>query len=93
MRRCHKCQAVVDLESVFFRDECGKCGSDLHVCLNCEFYDEGKSNRCREPQAEYVRERDRANYCSFFRFKEESGRKEGRGEAERLWESLFKKNQ
>jgi hypothetical protein len=91
MKRCHKCLGAVDLESVFFRDECSACGSDLHVCLNCLFYDEGKANRCRESQAEYVRERDRANYCSFFQFKDDVEKRSGKAEGEKLWESLFKK--
>jgi hypothetical protein len=91
MKRCHRCRNAVDLEAVMFRDECGHCGWDLHVCLNCLFYDEGKANRCREPQAEPVRERDRANYCTFFRFTAEEDKQSGRVEAEKLWESLFKK--
>ncbi len=90
MRKCHKCGKVVELEAVMFRDDCDGCGWDLHVCLNCLFYDEGRANRCREPQAEPVRERDRANYCTFFRFKENGEKRSGRQEAEKLWENLFK---
>lgn len=73
------------------REVCPLCGSDLHVCLNCIFYDEGKANKCREAQAEYVREKDRANYCDYFRFKEEAAKGSGREEAERLFSELFKK--
>ncbi|MGZ3691505.1 MAG: hypothetical protein ACXVAX_08375 [Pseudobdellovibrio sp.] len=43
-----------------------KCRSDLHVCKNCEFYDPKSYNECREPSADVVREKERANYCDFF---------------------------
>jgi hypothetical protein len=53
-----------------------------------------RSKACREPQSEMVKEKDRANYCDFFRFGD-SG-KEGVGgsakdEAERLFRELFQK--
>jgi hypothetical protein len=79
------------MEEVSFRGECPQCRSDIHVCLNCIFYDEGKANRCREPQADYVKERDRANYCEYFMFKDDQAEKSGKEEAERLWENIFKK--
>lgn len=91
MSRCHKCNGPVDVDFIGFRDDCRSCSADLHVCLNCRFYDPGKENRCREPQAESVRERDRANYCTYFRFKDEAAKQTGRTEAEKLWEDLFKK--
>ncbi|HBA54179.1 MAG TPA: hypothetical protein DCZ04_06920 [Syntrophorhabdus aromaticivorans] len=61
------------------------------MCLNCAFYDEGKANKCRETQAELVKEKDRANYCDYFRFREEGRKKSGKEEADRLWKELFKK--
>jgi len=91
MRRCFKCKNPIDMESISFREECRICKSDLHICLNCIFYDEGKANKCRETQAEYVKEKDRANYCDYFRFKEEKEKKSGREDAENLWKELFKK--
>lgn len=48
------------------RDECPKCGADVHVCRNCTHYDRNAYNECREPSAEVVREKDRANFCDFF---------------------------
>lgn len=91
MKRCHKCGAIVDIEKVSRRDECHSCGLDLRVCLNCTFYDEGRANQCFEPQAEQVKEKDRANYCDYFRFKEVGQQKPGKSEAEKLWKELFKK--
>ncbi len=49
-----------------FRDECPRCGADLHVCRNCRHHDEHAQNQCREPHAEPVRDRERANRCDWF---------------------------
>jgi hypothetical protein len=62
------------------------------VCLNCSFYAESKANACIEPQAEPVKEKDRANYCDFFRFKETQQKKSGKAEAKQAWDELFKKH-
>jgi len=91
MKTCFKCRTPVSIDKISFRDECLQCTSDLHVCLNCIFYDEGKANKCRESQADYVKERDRANYCEYFGFKDDQAGKSSKEEAERLWENIFKK--
>jgi len=93
MKRCFRCNAPVgDREFFSRRDECGQCGADLHVCKNCSFYHPGRSNDCDEPQAERVVDKDRANYCDFFRFKEQQGEKASRKEdAKKAWDELFKK--
>ena len=48
------------------RDECPFCHSDVHVCKNCRHYDPQVYNECKEPQADRVQERDRANFCDYF---------------------------
>lgn len=51
----------------FGRSEtCPKCDSDVHVCLNCQHYDEQSYNQCREPQADRVLDKDRRNFCDYF---------------------------
>ena len=70
---------MIELEEVSRRDECPRCGADLRACLNCTFYAESKANACSEPQAEPVKEKDRANYCDFFGFKETDPRGHARG--------------
>ncbi len=49
------------------RDECPACGADLHVCVMCEFYDTSVAKSCREPVAEEVTDKERANFCDYFR--------------------------
>lgn len=51
-------------------DACKTCNAELHVCRLCEFYDVGKAKHCREPIAEEVRDKQRANFCDYFRPKE-----------------------
>jgi hypothetical protein len=65
---CFQCHEVLKFVShVGFREECTKCGADVHSCKNCEHYDAKVYNECKEPMADKVRERDRANYCEYFR--------------------------
>ena len=66
---CFACGAPVELASgarVGFRDACDRCGHDLHVCRNCRHHDPAAYNECREPQAERVSDRERANRCEWF---------------------------
>lgn len=91
MKKCHACKAEIAIEKISFHDECRKCGSDLHVCLNCLFYDTGKANACREDSADYVRERDKANYCEYFRLNDKEQDGSVKEKAEELWKGLFKK--
>ena len=65
--RCHSCKKEVQIEEkVGFRAECPNCDADLHVCLNCNFYDPSVYNECRETQADRVVVKDRANFCEYF---------------------------
>lgn len=70
MRICHSCRKEIPDDLFVGRQEqCPFCRSDLHSCLNCVFYERGAYNDCREPQAERVLDKDRSNFCDFFRFK------------------------
>ncbi len=48
------------------RDECPGCGNDARVCRNCKLYDQRAYRACKEDQAEWVKEKERANFCSYF---------------------------
>lgn len=93
---CHHCQNAVPLEgSPGRRDECPHCAAELHVCRNCGLFDPRLSRGCREPQADEVRELERANFCGFFIFRE--GKPQGgdgpteRDRARAAFEALFRK--
>jgi len=65
---CWKCgAALTDIPFPFGRIAvCPACDADLHVCKLCEFYDTSVSNQCREPIADAVKEKERANFCDYF---------------------------
>lgn len=88
---CNKCGTPIETDVISFRDECPVCHQDLHVCLNCIFYDTGKSNSCREDKADFVKEKDRANFCEYFRFTERKEKTSAKDEARKKWDELFKK--
>jgi hypothetical protein len=95
MKICHACKKALDLgREIGRRDECPHCSADLHCCLNCRFYDCSAPKQCREPQAELVREKDKANFCGFFVFAEAAEKPSAGGQADsarRALDDLFKK--
>ena len=58
---------------IFRETECPACSKPLKVCLNCAFYEKGLQWDCRESITEPVREKDRANFCDYFRLREGRG--------------------
>ena len=54
-------------------DTCEKCGKATKVCKNCGFYDPAYNNECREPQADRVVEKDKSNFCDYFKPKSGPG--------------------
>ena len=91
MRLCAFCKKRLDLDGKVMRaDTCPHCGRDLHSCVQCEFYDPFAHNKCREPESEWVSDREKANFCDFFRFG--GGKDTGKDrseEARRKLEELF----
>ncbi len=91
--RCFQCnEELAYTDRVGLREECPKCRSDVHVCKNCAFYDPKVYNECREPQAEVVMEKVRANRCEYFQ-PGTGGAKSGPSKEDLLKaaEALFKK--
>lgn len=66
---CWKCGAsLAGLSLPLARlDECRGCGAALHVCKLCEFYSVSVAKQCREPIAEEVKDKERANFCDYFK--------------------------
>ncbi|MGB5621344.1 MAG: hypothetical protein WBN65_02525 [Gammaproteobacteria bacterium] len=64
---CWKCGASLEeLPLPLSRTaECTACGAELHVCRMCRFYDTTVANDCREPVAEPVGDKTRANFCGY----------------------------
>jgi hypothetical protein len=67
---------------------------DLHACRNCRHYDPAVNNQCREPNAEWVTDRERANFCEFYQLAETprgAGGPDRSAEARRKLDDLFRK--
>ena len=64
---CWKCKKEISIEKPVRGDECPLCHADLHVCKACDFYESGAHNDCRESSAEFVNDKERANFCDYFR--------------------------
>ncbi len=67
------------------RAECPSCHRDARICRNCRFYDRGAHHECREEQAEFVKEKEVGNFCSFF---EPKNAQDGRSEVAQAHERL-----
>ncbi|MBI5489409.1 MAG: hypothetical protein HY905_18900 [Deltaproteobacteria bacterium] len=89
---CHKCSGKLEFEVKMMRtDVCPHCAADMHVCKNCEYWDPGEHNQCREKIAEYVADRERTNYCSYFTFKSGERTKLDKAAVRQKLDALFKK--
>jgi len=66
---CWKCGTSLEHLSLPLRrqDECRACGAELHACRLCEFFDPAVAKSCREPVADEVKDKTRANFCDYFR--------------------------
>lgn len=93
MKRCVACQKEITTDRWIGRQQqCVFCGADLHVCRNCFFYEPGVYNDCREPQSERVVDKNRANFCDYFRFKDTTERnKTPSANSKDQLDALFKK--
>jgi rRNA maturation protein Nop10 len=65
--KCAFCHEEIAETKIHIRDECPACGRDLHICLNCEFYDANAYRQCRESIRELIQDKEKANFCDFFR--------------------------
>jgi hypothetical protein len=81
MPSCVKCKSELpDDLKVFRQTLCPQCSAYLHACIQCAFHDPNAHNQCLEPQAEYVGNREKANFCEFFQLAGGTG---GPGAAQR----------
>lgn len=65
--KCYNCSTELAPTDLGRQDTCPSCGRDTHVCRNCEHYDPSFNNECKENQAERVVEKEKSNFCDWFR--------------------------
>lgn len=66
---CYRCGADLAPLSLPLsrRDQCPACSADLHVCKMCISFDANVPRQCREDGAEDVKEKERPNFCDWFK--------------------------
>lgn len=64
---CYKCKKELNDISIYRTTECPFCGADLHVCKACKFYSPGSHYDCKETIEDIVSDKERANFCDFFK--------------------------
>ena len=91
---CWNCGVALGPNEYGRQDSCPKCGRDVKVCKGCEFYEPGIHNECRETQADRVVEKEKSNFCDYFRPKAGIGKPgtDPKAAAKAAAEALFKKN-
>lgn len=66
---CFRCGASLGVLSLPLsrRDQCPECSADLHVCKMCVYFDSAVPRQCREDGAEDVTDKERPNFCDWFK--------------------------
>lgn len=66
---CWRCGTALETVLLPFRrlEVCPQCDAELHVCKMCKFYDPHVVEACIEDNAEEVRNKERANFCDYFK--------------------------
>ena len=68
--KCYHCQKSIPILGAFKvtrTEECPYCSWSLHCCKMCKFYDPQVYNECTEPNADRVVDKEKANFCDYFR--------------------------
>ena len=65
---CWKCGGALQelLLPLPRHEECPHCRAQLHVCRMCVYFDTAAPQQCREPVADNVSDKQRANFCGYF---------------------------
>ena len=66
---CHSCGAKRTLkprDKIYREDVCIQCNADLHSCVHFKFFDSARNNQFSEPQAEWVKDKTRSNFCDYY---------------------------
>jgi len=66
---CWKCGTSLAVFSLPLQrlEVCPACDSELHVCRLCRSYDLNAIDQCTEEDAEEVQDKERANFCDYYK--------------------------
>ncbi len=79
-----------NVSSVYYSTSCPSCSKALHTCRTCSFYSPSSHYGCRESVDELVQDKDRPNFCDYFRLTENTlGGEKNASKAEDVFNSFF----
>jgi hypothetical protein len=64
--RCFNCSTVFPAE-IDFRGSCPKCGTALHCCKQCAYFEPSTRFQCLKPVPVRIVVKDQANECELFK--------------------------
>ncbi len=70
LTRCSNCSTIIEaIGNIAFNEQCKKCGTDLHSCKNCRYFDPGSRFECQKPIEMRVAKKFDGNMCLQFTMK------------------------
>ena len=66
-KSCFHCGKEIEENNFGRQDSCLSCGRDTKVCKNCINYDPKMHNECKENQAERIVDKEKRNFCDWFK--------------------------
>ncbi|MFC1852661.1 hypothetical protein ACFL27_20880 [candidate division CSSED10-310 bacterium] len=94
--KCYRCgNEIKDAAKITFESTCGKCGSDLRMCVNCSFFDPSSHFQCMKEVTTNISPKDKRNNCPSFNPRSSVEKRfinvESQLDARKAFENLFKK--
>lgn len=90
---CYNCGKDLAMEpstKISRSEECPHCYASLHCCKMCRFFDKSAYNECKEPMANRVLDKEKANFCDFFKLDGGGSQEQDKEDLLAAAKSLFK---
>ncbi|MCO4753914.1 MAG: hypothetical protein KC478_05505 [Bacteriovoracaceae bacterium] len=68
--KCYNCQGNLEISNgsdLGRAEECPSCRAVLRCCRMCVFYDKSSYNECKEPTADRILDKEKANFCDHYK--------------------------
>lgn len=91
--RCASCATILPV-GIDFTGTCPRCGTELHSCKQCAFFDTSARFECTQPITARIPKKDARNHCNFFSPRTTIERETSTSkplDARQAFENLFKK--
>jgi len=91
--RCAKCGGLLD-QPIGDGATCSRCGSALHTCKQCVWFDPSSRFECSQPVTARITPKDAVNNCTYYELRVTVERKthstRGPSSAKQAFDDLFK---